>query len=129
MPTIDEIKSQIMQLENGAKMVKESEVKELPGLLHENERIQGIAKGRYNKMNGLAIATDKRVLFVAKALFLLKHEELPYSKITSVQFEPMGPMLRLASLSFMGIGNTIVFDNADKAEATKLAEIVRSRTA
>ena len=71
-----------------------SEIKELPTILHPEEKLLGLAEGLLKKIHnrdvngyGLVIATNKRVIFFRKSFIgTVTKEETPISKISSASF-------------------------------------------
>ncbi|WP_294584879.1 PH domain-containing protein [uncultured Staphylococcus sp.] len=64
------------------------EVKELPLLLKENEKIMYATSGLFEGNTYLIICTDKRLLFLDKGMIYgLKFHEFPFDKINSVSYK------------------------------------------
>ena len=88
MPTLIEIQSQIKNLAGFESFLGRKEIKELPSILWEDEKVENIIQGTYNNGNGVLVATNIRLVFVDKGLlFGLKVEDFPYDKISSIQYE------------------------------------------
>jgi len=63
------------------------EVKELPNILWDDEQVLDLVQGFYNNSTGILVATQKRLLFVDKALLGgVKVEDFPLDKISSLQY-------------------------------------------
>lgn len=106
MPTLEEIQKQIGSLDGASRLLAFKEIKELPKILWEDERVEQIIQGMYNNGNGVLVATNKRLVFVDKGLmFGLKVEDFPYDKITSIQYE-----------TGMLMGEITIFASGNKAE-------------
>jgi len=79
------------------------EMAELPNLIGENEEIFALVQGRYNKGEGLLVATNQRLLFIEKGLlFGLKVEDFGLRAITSIQYTSG---ILFADLAIMANGN------------------------
>lgn len=101
------------------------ELKTLPSHLNEGEHIAHLASGSYNGKAGLIVATDRRVLFLSAGMMGSQFEDIPFSKISSVQ-QSSGMML--ASMVVHASGTKAEISNLNKDMAKALAEYVRSRT-
>ncbi|MEM6718834.1 MAG: PH domain-containing protein [Bacteroidota bacterium] len=90
MPTIDEIKSQIKNighLNMLDKLFGFNEIKELPNIIQDDERIENIIQGEFSGGNGILVATNNRLIFLNKKLFgSLKLEEITYNEINKIHF-------------------------------------------
>lgn len=104
MPTIEEIRIQI-GYKSGTEWAWPREVKSLPTILWDDEKVEALIRGNYYKGGGILIATNKRLLFIAKGLlFGLRVEDFPYNQIVSIQFQ-----------SGLGIGRITVFASGNQA--------------
>ncbi|MCJ7647612.1 MAG: PH domain-containing protein [Candidatus Lokiarchaeota archaeon] len=84
-PTLDEIERQIKNLDKRKQILKRKEIKELPGILRNNEKIESIASGEYDESYGIIVVTDKRFLYISKSMFSgVKVKDYPYDSIDSV---------------------------------------------
>ena len=94
--TLDEIEGQIRTLDRTKKILKRKEVKELPGILRNGEKIEKIATGvyvggedlvsEYDMTNGIIVATDQRFLFINKSMVSGANvKDFPYEIINSVK--------------------------------------------
>ena len=64
--------------------LKRKEIKELPKILSENEKLDNIIQGMYNGGIGILVSTNYRLIFIDKGLlYELKVEDFPLNKITS----------------------------------------------
>jgi len=125
MPTLEEIQKQISSLDSASRLLAFKEVKELPKILWEDERIEQIIQGMYNNGNGVLVATNKRLVFVDKGLmFGLKVEDFPYDKITSIQYETG---MLMGEITIFASGNKAEIKYLDKARTRVFAEFVRAR--
>lgn len=66
--------------------LKLPEVQYLPGILRENEHIQGSVFGKYDQGRGVLVATDQRVLFIDKKPLFLHVDEVTYALVGGVTF-------------------------------------------
>lgn len=102
------------------------ELKTLPSYMNEGEHIAHLTSGNYNGKAGLIVATDRRVLFLSAGVMGSQFEDIPLSKITSVQ---QSSAMLSASLVVHASGTKVEISNVIPKEAAKtLAEYVRSRT-
>jgi Bacterial PH domain len=80
---LDVIVAQIAHLPGGKGFLGRKEVKQLPTILWEDEKVENIIRGFYANGTGILVATNKRLVFVDKGLAKLRVEDFPYDKITS----------------------------------------------
>lgn len=70
----------------GTFMIK-PELKELPTILWQDELVEDMIQGEYNKRQGLLVATDKRLIFIHKGmLFGINVQDFTYQKITTIEY-------------------------------------------
>ena len=106
-------------------MFARKEIKELPAILWEDERVEQMLMGIYKNGLGALFATNKRLVFVDKGmLFGLKVEDFPHDKITSIQYETG---LIMGKLTIFASGNRAEIENCGKSEVRGFAEFVRAR--
>jgi len=87
MPSIDEIQNQIKNLSGLESFLGRREIKELPSILWDNEKVENIIQGLYNNGNGILVGTNKRLIFIDKGIiFGIKVEDFSYDKISSIQY-------------------------------------------
>ncbi|KFF26079.1 PH domain-containing protein [Chryseobacterium vrystaatense] len=87
---LDEIKDQIVATGAKLSIFVNSEVEELVNVLDKNEKLIAIAEGKYlyNDLEGIVIATEKRIIFVDKKFFGGVFEnEFPLHKVTLIQHD------------------------------------------
>lgn len=125
MPTIEEIKSQIQNIDGVNKWLAQKEIKELPNILWDDEIVEKLIRGRFNKGTGVLVATNKRLVFVDKGmLFGLKVEDFAYDKISSIQYETG---ILMGKIKIFASGNTAEIDKIPKKHARDFAESARAR--
>lgn len=125
MPNLSEIQSQISNLDGLETFLGRKEIKELPNVLWDDEKIENIVQGTYSNGNGILVATNKRLIFVNKGLlFGLKVEDFPYEKITTIQYETG---LIFGKLTIFTSGNKAIIDNVIKAKVRVFGDWVRAR--
>jgi len=125
MPTFDEIKEQIGNIDGAKGLLVRKEIKELPHILWEDEIIEKIVQGYYNNGTGILAATNKRLVFVDKGLvYGCKVEDFPYDKISSIQYKKG---LLLGSITVFASGNNALIDSIQKSSVQNFAEFVRAR--
>lgn len=98
MSTLEEIEMQISYLDGCSKLLGRKEIKELPNILWEDEKIE--------KLWGLRV------------------EDFPYDKVTSIQHETG---MLLGKITIFASGNKAVIDQVDKQQARNIYEYVRAR--
>lgn len=124
---LNEIKSHIQSLglDNVSSYLGRKEIKELPEILVNNEKVNNIIQGTYNNGQGILISTDRRLIFIDKGmLYGLKVEDFPLDKITSIQYETG---LLLGKVKIHTSSNMATIDNVEKGSARKFAEFVRDK--
>jgi hypothetical protein len=124
MPTLEEIKDQIEHLPGGKGFVGRKEVKQLPGILWEDERCENIIRGWYASGNGILVATNKRLVFVDKGMVGLRVEDFPYDKITSIQYH-LG--FAGGTLTIFASGNKADIQHVPKDQCKAFGDFVRAR--
>jgi hypothetical protein len=60
MPTLEEIKEQINHLDGVSRLLVRGEIKQLPRILWEDERMENLVQGTYEDSNGVLAATNER---------------------------------------------------------------------
>lgn len=126
MPTLDEIKSDLMSIKDGKSISKMSEVKELPRILRASETVLDAIRGQYkDKWNGLLLATNERLLFISQSTFIksLSMEDFPLSKISSIEFEQG---FVFGTITIYTSGNKAQIKKADKDYCITFCEHVRN---
>lgn len=125
MPTLEEIKQQIEDWDKGSYFLGRKEVKELPNIIQDNERIEYLIQGLYNDGHGVLVCTNTRLIFIDKGLLYgLKVEDFPIDKIGSVSYE-VG--LMWGKFIITSSGNDAVIKQVDKHQIKKFAEHVTKR--
>ncbi|HEC32790.1 MAG TPA: hypothetical protein ENI63_00840 [Candidatus Kaiserbacteria bacterium] len=125
MATLDEIKKQIKNLGIGSKLLGIKEIKALPDILWEDEKLEKIVQGFYENGNGILIATNKRLVFVDKGMIYgIKVEDFPYDKISSIQYQTgiLG-----GKITIFASGNKAEIKRVAKAQAKNFGDYVRAR--
>jgi len=103
------------------------ELKKLPGLLLETEKVLNLARGTYDGKQGLVVLTDRRVMFMDEGAFRSRLEDFPYSKVSSIQSEK-GMMH--GKLTVFASGNKAEIRNVvPKERAVEIGDYVRHRIA
>lgn len=121
----DEIKDQLEKLDINPTFFARKEIRELPNVLSEDEKIVYLVEGR-NKTTThhiVLVATDRRLVFIDKEVFYgLKVEDFSYDKVTSIQYEKE---FMLASIDIIVSGEILEIDGVGKYEAELFCEKVR----
>lgn len=124
MPTLEEVREQIGSIDGASKFLGRKEIKELPKILWEDERVEMLVQGTYNAGNGVLVATNKRLVFVDKGIGKLKVEDFPYDKLTSIQYETGWTM---GTITMFASGNRAEIKNVVKDRCKNFADYVRAR--
>jgi len=125
MPTLIEIQSQIKNLGGLENYLGRKEIKELPAILWNDEKVENIIQGTYNNGNGILVATNRRLVFVDKGfLFGLKVEDFPYDKISSIQYETG---MLFGKITIFTSGNKALIENVLKAKVRVFGDSVRAK--
>ena len=66
MHTYEKLASKLTSLDGVSKLFAKRELKELPNILWDDEDVENAIAGRYEKKQGLLVATNKRLVFVEK---------------------------------------------------------------
>lgn len=123
---LDEIKEELEQLDINPTFFARKEIRELPNILSEDEKIVYLVEGR-NKITThhiVLVATDRRLIFVDKEfMYGLKVEDFSYSKISSIQYETE---LMLASIDIHVSDDIVEIDGVGKYDAELFCEKVRN---
>lgn len=124
MPTLEQVKEKVRNLDGGSQFIGKWEINELPNILWEDEDIIRLASGNYNNGMGIVVATNKRIIFLNKGILNTQIEDFAYNKISSIQ---CNKGLCLGSLVIYSAGNKAVIDSLIKTEAQYLADYIRAR--
>ena len=127
MPTLESVKAELAALGTANSLVVRREVRDLPKILWEDERILGALQGMYAGGNGLLVATDRRLLFVDKKLIgnRVKVEDFPYEKVSSIQYQLK---ILFAEVTIFATGNRAeITQISPKGQARTFCESVRAR--
>lgn len=124
MPDINEVRAQIAKIEGVSKLMSGRSIEELPKILWEDEAIEDAVSGSMHKKNGLVIATNKRLIFISKGLIGGSVEDIPYDKMSSIQYDTG---LIMGGISVFTSGNKIEIENVQKPRVRPFAERLRAR--
>ena len=138
MASREEIEKQLDRLGVGGKLRGRREMDELPGILWEDEALEQLAQGKYNDNGGILVATNKRLIFIDKALLgsRLRVEDFPYDKLTSIQYDTgsffsdsatLDPDRR-ATITIFASGNKAEIKHVHKDQVRGFCDYVRART-
>lgn len=85
----EELKNELMALGiNGGKFSHRPEVKELPEILDNDEHVLALTRGSYDDRTWIMAATDKRILFMDKVMFVgVKQLEIRLDILKETQLE------------------------------------------
>lgn len=85
MPTYEQVKAQISALEHKYVFYTKKEIKYLPQILVEGEKILAITSGFSDGRTVLAVCTNRRVLFLDKGMFFgLRQWQMALDRIQSI---------------------------------------------
>jgi hypothetical protein len=125
MTTLDEIKKQIKNLDTGSKLLGMKEIKALPDILWEDEKLEKVVQGFYESGNGILVATNKRLIFVDKGMIYgIRVEDFPYDKISSIQYQT--GMLG-GKITIFASGNKAEIKHVQNDQARNFGDYVRAR--
>jgi len=100
------------------------EMKKLPSLLGEGEKVVNLARGEYDGKEGLVAITDRRIIFLEEGVLRHRLEDFPYDKVTSVQTETG---IRSGKLTIFASGNkAVISDVHPKQRSPEIGEFVRT---
>jgi hypothetical protein len=130
MPTIDEIKSQIKNIGHLNKLDKLfgfKEIKELPNIIQEDERIEEIVQGDYSGGDGILVATNHRLIFLNKKfLGSLTLEEVAYNQINKIHFKKI---LFLGKIIVHTTNKRVAISNLTVPEGRKFVASIEEKIA
>lgn len=138
MASREEIERQLDRLGVGGKLRGRREMDELPNILWEDEVLEKLVQGKYNNNGGILVATNKRLIFIDKALLgsRLRVEDFPYDKLTSIQYDT-GSFFsdastlepdRRATITIFASGNKAEIKHVHKEQVQGFCDYVRART-
>lgn len=123
---LEAIKAEIQKLPHGERLFGFREIKELPNILWEDEKLEKLVSGYYKGGNGILIATNKRIVFIDKGLvYGIRVEDFPYGKITSIEYKTGVVM---GKITIFAAGNKAEIDWVDKSLVKDFSDFVRART-
>ncbi|MEN4762046.1 PH domain-containing protein [Chryseobacterium sp. C39-AII1] len=123
---LDEIKDQIVGLNARLSIFVNSEVKELVNILDKDERLIAIAEGKYlyNNLEGVLVATQRRVIFFDKKFFGgVDKNEFILEKISSIDHSSS---LLTSSLKLNVSGAVVEFKLYNKSAAKDFDNAIRN---
>ncbi|MBE2984659.1 PH domain-containing protein [Campylobacter sp. RM9344] len=123
MPSLEEIQSQISCFSNANTFMTKKEIKELPHMLWEDEKIEKITNGAYNNGIGILVATNSRLIFIDKGFIKLRVENFDYSKISSIEYETG---ILMGEITIYTSGNRAKITHMEKSMAREMAEFLRA---
>ncbi len=108
-----------------------AEIKELPYILHPDEHLLGLLEGMLNKINGniinghgIAILTDKRIIFYRKTFIgTVTKEEIPIPKVSSVSFRRG---VFYGAIAITTSNNEAIVDHCEKTITENFVSIVQN---
>jgi hypothetical protein len=123
--SFEQVKNEVRTLDVGSKLLGWGALKELPELLFDGEHILKAIQGLYRGHQGWLIATNRRLIFLAKkGFFGSLFEDFQYSKITSIAFNKG---MVLGDIIICSAGDDAVIKNCSKLGITEFCNFVRQR--
>lgn len=128
MPTIEEVQAQLRNLDNCSKLASFREIRELPNILGEGEKIEKMIQGNYGESSsiGVLVATNRRLVVVDKGLIYgVRVEDFSYDRISPMEYRTglvMGKIIMYAA------GNKAEIQYCDKEHVQSFVEHARART-
>lgn len=119
------VHEQLKQLKFGSSPFNQAEVRELPHILHEGEKILELVNGFYEGGVALLVATDMRVLLIdKKPLNYLTVEDLRFDMINEIDYSHrlMGATITISTGS-----KTLKFNSYNQSRLRKLITLVQER--
>ena len=123
---LESIKEEIskMPISNYNTFFARKEIKVLPDILMENEKLGNMITGFFGGGIGVLICTNIRLMFVNKGLFFgLKVVDFPLKNISSIEYSTG---MFLGKIKINMAGNKTVIDNCDKETVASFVNYVRS---
>ncbi len=87
MATLADVRFQMRMLGYGGFLLSRGEVRELPSLLREGEKIEQAIYGGYEGGFGMMVATNHRLMFIDRRFFHKHISEIPYPAISAVELD------------------------------------------
>lgn len=122
---LEQIKDELEKLNINPTFFARKEIRELPNIISEDEKIIYLVEGRNKttKHHIILVGTDRRLIFIDKEfMYGLKVEDYSYDKIASIQYETS---FLLASIDVNISGDIVEIDGVGKYEAELFCEKVR----
>lgn len=86
MVDVQTIKAQLREINEDQPFWVKAEIRELPNVIVENEKIKHMVAGRYEGGFALFIATDQRALVIDKKPMFLSVEDIRYEMISEINY-------------------------------------------
>jgi hypothetical protein len=99
------------------------ELRELPGMLRDGERVVELAGGRFGKGMGLLALTSQRLVFVFSGPITRQSHDFPLTQLTSVNWQS-GLMFGQIVITVAGAANVI--DKVERRDGRRLVDAARS---
>ncbi len=81
-----DLKDQLRSINADYRFWGRAELRELPNILFEGERVQHVVNGRYEGGFAMLCATDQRVLLIDKKPFYMTSQDIRYDMVSDVTF-------------------------------------------
>ncbi len=108
----------------GSKLISKRHIRQLIEHLSENERVEHLTPGIYDKGAGVLAHTDRRLLFLRDTWRgSATSEDFPFSRISSVQWSSG---LMLGTVTIFANGNTAEIKNVPKEIGKSMVDAVRA---
>jgi len=124
--TPDEVKRRLQEVGWTAQQTQMASLDALGAskVLEMGEAIERAVQGKINKVKGLLLATDRRLVFVNQGLIKTQSESFRYDRISSVQYES-GFMH--TTISLLIDSRTLKIEGIINAAGASFADYVRQR--
>ncbi len=124
MATLADVRFQMRMLGYSGFLLTRGEVRELPSLLREGEKIEQAIYGGHEAGFGMMVATGHRLLFVDKRFFHKHISEISYPAISSVELDTN---ISRGSVTVFARGSTITLRGVTKRHARRFFNYIDSK--
>ena len=100
-------------------------LRSLPEHLWEGETVERISSGQYGSGTGIVVATDRRLLFLKDGWTSTTTEDLPYDKISSIQWSTG---IVFGTITVFVSGDKSEIKQVNKNDGKAIVDLVRNRT-
>ncbi len=124
MPTLDQVWSQINALPNRYIFYTRKEIRYLPKILSEGERILAITSGLMQNRTWLAACTDRRVLFLDRGMFFgLRQVQINLDRLQTIESQSG---LFFGSIRVVDAGSSMMIGMVYKPSIAPFVKVVQA---